>query len=119
MQWQAVPDHVDQRLVEIGYAAAYVNHDYQTLERLALQQEARQYLVPMAAHFLRYLGKTVAGQVDQASLWIEFEKIDQLGASWRLAGFAQVFLARQAVNRARLARIRAPGKRDLGTRIGQ
>lgn len=64
----------------------------------------------MLTDFRWHFGITVARQIHQKPVVTQLEKIQMLGSSRRFTDESETITACQGVDRAGLARIRAPGK---------
>jgi len=64
-------------------------------------------------------GKTVAGQIDQTTVFPEREKVNELRSARGLAGACELASVDYDVDGAGFAGIRAPGHSDLPAVIGQ
>ena len=106
-------------MIEVTDTAPDINHNHQSAQCLAFQQEGRQNLVSVIAKLFGNLRKSISGQINEVTLCINLKKIDQLGTARCFAGFTQIFLLGQAINRTGFASIRTSRESDLGTFIGE
>jgi len=119
MDRQFLIHQVDQAPVQVGQTATDIDDDHETDQRIALGQVAGQHLAPVLAQLGRHLGVAVAGEIDQPVVLVDGEEVDELGATGRLAGLAQVLLSAQAVDGGGLAGVGTAGEGDLATLVGQ
>ena len=71
----------------------------QTRQRHPLAQIFFQFMLPLFLDGQRHLGEPVTRQVHQIMATFDLEKVDQLGASRRLADPGQRFLAGDGIYR--------------------
>src|SRR5690606_4942424 len=74
--------------------------------------------LPVLLERNRYLRIAVAGQVDQATLVIQAEEIQQLGTARGVRGASQAGVS-QGIQRAGLARVGATGEGNFQSLIGR
>ena len=91
---------------------ADIHHQHQAAQTLAAAQIRFQMFLPVLFERDRYLGITVAGQVDQATLVVQAEEVEQLRASRCFRGARQAGVGK-GVERARLASVGAAGECHL------
>src|SRR6185437_3154084 len=108
----------EQRLIAVADPAARVDDHEQARERIAGAQGLDQAR-PGAALALRRAGVTIPRKIDDALLRRELEEVDQPRAPRCLAGTRQSVAPDDRVDGARLAGIRAPGKRDFRAPVGR
>src|SRR6185437_15053275 len=103
--------------VERRRRVADVRNQHESPQRLALAQVSIDFLFPVLAQGRRHLGVTVTGQVHQPASVRQREHDKLLRTPRRLAGAGQSTLVGERVDRAGLARVRAPGEGDFGARV--
>ena len=109
-------EHLDVVVLE---RVTRVHHQHQAFQALALFQVVGERALPGVFDALGDCRVAVAGQVDQATIIVDTEKVQQLGAAGGAAGARQGFLIAQGVDRAGLAGVRAPGKGHFKAFVGR
>ena len=108
---------IEHQAVELLERMADIHHQDQAVQALSLLQVTVKGLLPVAFNLFGNLGVTVAGEVDQTSLVIQFKQVDHLGAARGFAGAGQALDITNDIESARFAGVGAPGKGDLNTLV--
>src|SRR5438445_273226 len=90
-----------------------IHHHHDSNEGTARAQVGADEIFPLCAQGLRHARVAVAGEIDQPRRFAELVEVDGLGATRPLAGVGEALPVEQRVDRARLADIRAAGKRHF------
>src|SRR5579863_4812516 len=109
-------DPLEEPLVAFRKSPARIDDQEQGLQRVALAERIDQRL-PGAALGLRSARIAITRKVHQPLRRRELEEVEQPGASRRLAGAGEAMALDDRVDRARLAGVRAPRKRNFSAGI--